>query len=424
MKETKLYDYLEISKDSTYVEIKKAYHRQALIYHPDKNPQGTEQFKNITTAWEILGDEKLRKIYDNYGQMGVDMSKQFGDNFPFFLLGGQSQKIFLAAFIFLSIFIALFSLFPIFVALRGDKVVLWNWAVIFIPIWIIHIGAYFFIISFHKYKDGESESVPVYDILLTCKRLTFNSLWIVFYILLVIQLNNSNGEFSGTFIIPLFLIESIIFVENLYGFLCEISIGRRKEEEGCNEGEETFSETLFQKHTLMEKVSLAFNVFLWQISRLITQILFYSKLSDVIISSWSTVFLPIYLFFGYKTIESLVNVVQFSRLYPGSAEDKNAIKGALISKFVMIVIFDILFFSSLGMSVSKADNIHDYYVSTILIPVFIVIGILFFISCCCLPCLIVGSSMDLEEQNSDTSVNENVAGGVVPVIMKRIENKM
>jgi DnaJ-class molecular chaperone len=62
-----LYDKLEISKESTKDEIKKAFRKLSLLYHPDKNPQGEEKFKDISHAYEILSDDEKRKRYDLTG---------------------------------------------------------------------------------------------------------------------------------------------------------------------------------------------------------------------------------------------------------------------------------------------------------------------------------------------------------------------
>ncbi|KAI9277117.1 DnaJ domain-containing protein [Phascolomyces articulosus] len=61
------YKTLEISQDATEQDIKKAYRRLALKYHPDKNasPEAAEKFKNISRAYEILSDESTRRVYDN-----------------------------------------------------------------------------------------------------------------------------------------------------------------------------------------------------------------------------------------------------------------------------------------------------------------------------------------------------------------------
>ena len=63
------YDILEIDKNASQNEIKKAYRRLAVKYHPDKNPDNSEaeiNFKKIAEAYEILSDEKKRKNYDMY----------------------------------------------------------------------------------------------------------------------------------------------------------------------------------------------------------------------------------------------------------------------------------------------------------------------------------------------------------------------
>ncbi|KAJ5689089.1 Protein psi1 [Penicillium macrosclerotiorum] len=68
--ETKLYDALSIKPSATQDEIKKAYRKAALKYHPDKNkdnPQASEKFKDVSQAYEVLSDPEKRKVYDQYG---------------------------------------------------------------------------------------------------------------------------------------------------------------------------------------------------------------------------------------------------------------------------------------------------------------------------------------------------------------------
>lgn len=58
------YDILGVKRDATQAEIKKAYRKLATKYHPDKNPNGAEQFKKIAEAYSIVGDETKRAQYD------------------------------------------------------------------------------------------------------------------------------------------------------------------------------------------------------------------------------------------------------------------------------------------------------------------------------------------------------------------------
>lgn len=68
------YNTLGVPKDATQEQIKKAYRKQALKYHPDRNPDDPEaaaQFKKISECYEVLSDENKRRLYDQYGEAGV-----------------------------------------------------------------------------------------------------------------------------------------------------------------------------------------------------------------------------------------------------------------------------------------------------------------------------------------------------------------
>jgi DnaJ homolog subfamily A member 2 len=74
--DTKLYDVLKVTKNSTATEIKKSYRKLAMKYHPDKNktPEGENRFKEISMAYDILSDDEKRKKYDTIGLEGLKQS--------------------------------------------------------------------------------------------------------------------------------------------------------------------------------------------------------------------------------------------------------------------------------------------------------------------------------------------------------------
>lgn len=68
------YEVLEVSKNASAEEIKKAYRKKALKYHPDKNPgnkEAEDKFKEAAEAYEVLGNSEKRQRYDQFGHAGV-----------------------------------------------------------------------------------------------------------------------------------------------------------------------------------------------------------------------------------------------------------------------------------------------------------------------------------------------------------------
>jgi len=109
------YEILEVSKSASAEDIKKAYRKKAIQYHPDKNPgdkKSEEMFKEAAEAYEVLSDAQKKQRYDQYGHAGVggaagggfgggsmnmdDIFSHFGDifggHFGGFSGGGGGQR--------------------------------------------------------------------------------------------------------------------------------------------------------------------------------------------------------------------------------------------------------------------------------------------------------------------------------------------
>ena len=69
------YEVLGVHKDASDGDLKAAYRKLALKYHPDRNPDdkaAEEKFKEAAEAYEVLRDQQKRQIYDQYGHQGLE----------------------------------------------------------------------------------------------------------------------------------------------------------------------------------------------------------------------------------------------------------------------------------------------------------------------------------------------------------------
>jgi molecular chaperone DnaJ len=68
------YEILGVDRNASKEEIKKAYRKLALKFHPDKNPSkdAEEKFKEISEAYAVLYDDEKRAMYNSYGHSGID----------------------------------------------------------------------------------------------------------------------------------------------------------------------------------------------------------------------------------------------------------------------------------------------------------------------------------------------------------------
>ncbi|KAL1521040.1 hypothetical protein AB1Y20_022595 [Prymnesium parvum] len=133
-----LYAVLKVRRNATPDEIKKAYRKLALKYHPDKNPDEGHRFREISVAYTTLSSPAKRDVYDSYGVQGA----QFFDSLvshgvpPWMLTKAAQCSILALLCVFvLNILVCL----PMFVLLRVEGTLQWPWAAVLTPLWVINL---------------------------------------------------------------------------------------------------------------------------------------------------------------------------------------------------------------------------------------------------------------------------------------------
>lgn len=122
-----LYEILELNTSASTADIKRAYHRLALKYHPDKNIGSEDKFRDVQKAYNVLSNDEKRFVYDRYGELGLEMMEK---------LPWLNPSIYHRVTVF-SIWTGVLFLVLIlqlsFLCLRVDRSINWSWHFVLIP---------------------------------------------------------------------------------------------------------------------------------------------------------------------------------------------------------------------------------------------------------------------------------------------------
>ncbi|KAF9901499.1 hypothetical protein EC991_006074 [Linnemannia zychae] len=408
-----LYETLGVSKSSTQEEIKKAYRRLALRYHPDKVnmsevPDHETRFRDIAAAYEVLGDPKKRQVYDRYGMIGVQMA---GTEIGARLI--EIESLLCTLFIALSFVITLIIIFFAFLSLRVDGKVSWNYAVVFIPLWFMDAFLFVGVItrlvkpsstedddehrdhdeheSDHFTGGGEGTGAGVdreecqRQKKTTKRRHRFLSAFIelvnlilftAFQVLIVKKANDSSSVSGSIVFTPYFILEGSFFLLAS----TQVAVGLR-----------TASAA---DAPLSTKLGLIFEGLWWKLMRLILAVLIMLRIDHQITCSWQVVFIPLYLVAVKYLTQHIRGYQTFSRMQ--NAEMRHQGQALVTASACTFTVLGSLVYSLIGLLAAKLDG-HAYSASRVLIPVFMVLSLLLCCSGCCLPCLLLAGSASAED---------------------------
>ncbi|KAJ1966917.1 hypothetical protein IWQ62_002171 [Dispira parvispora] len=408
---TNLYQVLGVARDAPPTEIKRAYRTLALRYHPDKNPSAADQFKAINEAYEVLGDPKKRQVYDRYGEAGVNMLDSMAGPLLDPALGDQLCTIALG----LTLVLGLVVIFLSFLSVRVDDKVQWQYIVVFIPLFVVD-GLLLVVLTQHNLAQSQAEhtlnedeeealsSIPAEDRqrereaqLKRRKHMSFFNgiltlvyvlLFTLFQIFVALRLDHYVTWSAGLVFIPWFILEGLnllrLGLEYAHSLAMVIPILE----------DEPISAKVYAY------IHLTYSVFWFFVLRIVFAILLVLRIDESISCHWAIVFIPVYLV-GFKYLVSLVYLRWRVSKYTqsGSGHTKEAM--LFYVGLVVFVITGTLVYAFVGLLVKRLQVSTSVQVAILLVPVFIILGVLFCCSCCCLPCFAMGIQTNLSTGSDD-----------------------
>ncbi|CAO3595620.1 unnamed protein product [Absidia cylindrospora] len=413
---TGLYETLGIGKSATPEEIKKAYRRLALRYHPDKNPDSADQFKDISHAYEVLGDEQKRKVYDRYGELGLQM------------MGTMASPLFNPE-----------------MTVKIDGRVNWAWATVWVPLWLIDVFLFYalgrFILSTSSDDDddndhdaddhdsGRRRRYQQHDEAMDDNNNNNNNnseldeegkrrqqerktkqwmrwltrgLFMVYFILallfqifIAIALDQIVAWSAAVIFIPYFILEGLNFLLTLTDYTItmtaihqQLSLDAQGEQGGA--GKVSFG--VLASHGL----TLLFHKFWFFALRLVLFVLIAVRIDGTITCSWGVVFIPLYLVAVKYAVQLGLSYRRYNRLPQPEVAQQG--KMTVIVGMVVFVVVGALLYALVGLVARRLDGVWPVSMATVFVPIFIVLAVVTCCCGCCLPCIMMVSTLgDLDD---------------------------
>jgi curved DNA-binding protein CbpA len=435
-----LYNTLGVEKSASGDDIKRAYKRLALRYHPDKNPGATEEYIKIVHAYEILSDTRKRSVYDNYGEFGVSaldtpMGQLFDPE-----VGGMLCLLFSLLALLIVALIVFFSL----LSLRIDGVIEWKFVVVFIPLWILDIivvlvlGKRVQMVLSPKldetldreissddedYDDrdvGENstdrserrnarkasrkQAVKLFTRVRTVLNMIYALLIVAFGILIALKADGM-VTFSAVLVFsPYFIVEGLNFLPALVDCFLRIRQARAS----------------LDKITIAAVLKTLFSVFwLWTL-RNVQAVLIAMRIDNIITADWNIVFIPLYLVGVKYAIQLILAYRKYDRMVE-QRELASQGKTMVIAGMVLFVVVATLAYAVVGLVARKLNGYVTIPMSSVLVPIFVLLAI--FLCCfgCCIPLILIGGrNLGGFEDGAEVSlvdpnrrITDNVAGTLV-----------
>eukprot|EP01118_Nematostelium_gracile_P001559 TRINITY_DN11622_c0_g1_i1.p1 TRINITY_DN11622_c0_g1~~TRINITY_DN11622_c0_g1_i1.p1 ORF type:complete len:445 (+),score=108.11 TRINITY_DN11622_c0_g1_i1:179-1513(+) len=388
----RLYNVLELEPSASEEDIKKAYKKMALKYHPDKNPNAGEKFKEVNNAYKVLTDPKLKSIYDSYGEEGLAMYDQgmFGEDGELMgVLPFLQNPIYMCCFVCLGcLLVCVATLVPIFIVLKLDGVVNWNWGTVFIPLWIVNFIPALYTMIFPCIVASEKKIQSL------ATMIQFLCL-LAFQIILAIQLQKGKDHFKWSLaFIPLYIFALVFILRRVVSS----SISR------YHKDQEEKAEAYFG----IGYLGFLIRKFFVSALLVLFLVLLVVKLDHEMSFSWWVPSIPLYIAMFWRLVTKIADDQKMMNVME-DGEDKSSRRTVMCGMTCCLVIglsFILVFVILCVVRLNGAG----YKVAIVFIPLFIILGCLLLCCCVCGPCLCLqqpgGPEFDPEQGEGGPSGEE------------------
>ncbi|KAK3828431.1 MAG: hypothetical protein J3Q66DRAFT_434964 [Benniella sp.] len=420
-----LYRIHGVPKAASPDAIRKAYRRLALRYHPDKVnpievPDHQTRFQEISTAYQVLGDPKKRRLYDKYGMSGVKMAESGVGS----MLLNMERTLCNTA-ITLTLVFTLTIVFLILLSRRVDGKADWNYFTVFTPIWILDLLIVYTIFQMdaQKAKDDEEASNALDEEsegqepmtadqredrrrqqIKRCKqdrshvkflRLTGVTLLTAFQVLIAMKANDPTNVMTVLVFVPYYIYECFDFT---FTTVRRALLFRMIPQA---------SELPFFK-----VLDYIFDGFWRRMIFIAFTVLVTLRIDHTIDCSWAIVFIPLYLpgLWYLKKLLQVTGSICCSPIENSAVRSAHGLACAINVGFWTVAT---PLYTLIGLLVARLGG-HKFSLYQVLLPVYIILSILLCCSGCCMPCVIFGLRGDTNRDWTPENDTEGPRVRLVP----------
>lgn len=357
-------------------------------------------------------------MYDRYGELGLQMMGTMASP----LFDPEIESMICTVVLVMDVLLVLLILFFSFLAIKIDGRVTWNWATVWVPLWLVNMFVAYalgrLLLSSPNDDDDDDngrqrqpsdrnddeamegdETKRRQQERKTKQRMRWITrgllviyfvLALLFQIFIVLALDQKVVWPASVLFIPYFVLEGLNFCLMLADYAIAMMMIRQQL---------SLDGQLSIRALVLHSLALFFDKYWFFALRVALFVLMALRIDGTITCSWSVVFIPLYLVAVKYAIQLALSYRRFSRLPQPEVAQQG--KVTVLVGAVVFLVLGILVYALVGLLARRLDGAWYISMATVFVPIFIVLAVVACCCGCCLPCLMMISTLgDLEDMES------------------------